>query len=98
MDFQAHDAEAKLLSQRRNKETLLRALEDRRGECGHLVEKIGKLRSEVALAKSVKYARDQARGESGDAVGLAAAKMKKVCIAYYVLCIVCCVWCISLMC
>mmetsp|Transcript_8600 Transcript_8600/g.18746 ORF Transcript_8600/g.18746 Transcript_8600/m.18746 type:complete len:378 (-) Transcript_8600:147-1280(-) len=78
MDFQAHDAEAKLLSQRRNKETLLRALEDRRGECGHLEEKIGKLRSEVALAKSVKYARDQARGESGDAVGLAAAKMKKV--------------------
>jgi hypothetical protein len=32
----------------------------------------------VALAKSVKYARDQARGESGDAVGLAATKMKKV--------------------
>jgi hypothetical protein len=44
MEFQAHDADIKLLAQRKNKEVLVRNLEERRVECSHLEENINALK------------------------------------------------------
>ena len=79
MEFQAQDAEVKLLALRKNNELLQRQLEDRDHECAALESKIGALKSQVTLSKSVKFSRDEARGGAGgDAMSMAATKMKKV--------------------
>ena len=79
MEFQASDAEVKLLGLKKSNELLQRQLEDRSHECASLEERIGALKSQVALSKSVKFSRDEARGGTGgDPMSLAASKMKKV--------------------
>jgi len=78
IEYQAQDAENKLAGQRKNKELVARQLDERKQECAALEDRIAALKSQVALSKSVKHSRDEARGDSGDAIGVAAAKMKKV--------------------
>jgi hypothetical protein len=54
-------------------------LDDRQQECAALEDKIGSLRGQVNLSRSVKQSRDEARGGTGgDPISMAATKMKKV--------------------
>ena len=79
IEYQAQDAEVKLLALKKNNEFLKRQLDDRQQECTVLEERIGTLRAQVNLSKSVKQSRDDARGGSGgDPITMAANKMKKV--------------------
>lgn len=77
-EFINHEGETRITSLKKTHETLQRQLDERSTECAALEGKIFGLRSQVVLSKSVKSSRDEARGESGDLVGVAAAKMKKV--------------------
>lgn len=73
-----NDGEMKLLALRKEKEALMRQLEERAHECNSLEKRISGLKSQVSLSKSVKMSRDGARGVGGDAQSVAAAKMKKI--------------------
>lgn len=55
-----------------------RQLEERNQECLALEDTIANLKAQVSLSKSVKSSRDEARGGMGNAMSVAAAKMKKV--------------------
>jgi len=77
-EFINHEGETRITSLKKTHETLQRQLDERSTECNALEGKIFGLRSQVLLSKSVKSSRDEARGQSGDLVGVAAAKMKKV--------------------
>lgn len=79
IEYQAQDAEAKLLALKKNNELVKRQLEDRSHECVALEDKINALKAQVNLSKSVKLSRDEARGGTGgDPMAMAASKMKKV--------------------
>lgn len=77
-EFINHEGETRITSLKKTHETLQRQLDERSTECAALEGKIFGLRSQVLLSKSVKSSRDEARGQSGDLVCVAAAKMKKV--------------------
>lgn len=79
IDYQAQDAETKLLALKKNNEYFKRQLDDRQQECIALEERIGALKAQVSLSRSVKQSRDEARGGTGgDPITMAANKMKKV--------------------
>lgn len=68
----------KLQTIKKSNETLARQLEERLHECESLEKSITQLHSQVALTKSVKLSRDEARGGGGDVLSAANAKMKKI--------------------
>jgi hypothetical protein len=77
-DFMQKDAETKVIKLRKNIDVLKRQLIERSQESSVLEEKIEDVTAQVISRQNVKQSRDDARGRSGDAIGVAAKKMKKI--------------------